>query len=106
MTKGRVEQMKKGAGLRQRRSRRPRRLLRSESKAVLPAKVTKYHPLSREEKQANRTLARLRLYIEHVIARLKAFSILAERYRGRCKHFGLRFNLIASTYNVEFGLKL
>jgi hypothetical protein len=72
--------------------------------SFLPAKASKHHPLSCEEKRANRTLARLRLYIEHVIGRLKVFRILAERYRGRRKRFGLRFNLIAGIHNLELGL--
>ena len=72
--------------------------------SFLPIKATKHHPLSSEEKCANRTLARLRLHIERVIGRLKVFRILAERYRGRRKRFGLRFNLIAGIHNVELAL--
>ncbi len=71
---------------------------------LLPVKATKNHPLKYEEKQANRTLARLRLHIEGVIGRLKVFRILCERYRGRGKRFGLRFNLIAGVHNLELGL--
>jgi hypothetical protein len=70
----------------------------------LPVKVTKHYPLTYEEKRANRTLARLRLHIERVIGRLKVFRILSERYRGRRKLFGLRFNLIAGIHNVELAL--
>ena len=72
--------------------------------SFLPTKASKHHPLSYEEKRTNRTLARLRLHIEHVIGRLKVWRILAERYRGRRKRFGLRFNLIAGIHNVELGL--
>ena len=72
--------------------------------SFLPTKATKHHPLTPEEKRANRTLARLRLPIERVMGRLKVFRILAERYRGRRKRFGLRFNLIAAIHNVELAL--
>ena len=72
--------------------------------SFLPTKATKHHPLTPEEKRANRTLARLRLHIERVIGRLKVLRILAERYRGRRKRFGLRFNLIAAIHNVELAL--
>lgn len=72
--------------------------------SFLPTKASKHHPLTYEEKRANRTLARLRLHIERVIGRLKVFRTLAERYRGRRKRFGLRFNLIAGIHNVELGL--
>jgi len=77
---------------------------RLHAHTLLPAKATKHHPLTYEEKRANRTLARLRLHIERVIGRLKVFRILAERYRGRRKRFGLRFNLISGIHNLELAL--
>ena len=79
-------------------------LERLHAHSFLPTKATKHHPLTYEEKQANRTLARLRLRIERVIGRLKVFRILAERYRGRRKRFGLRFNLVSGIHNFELGL--
>lgn len=79
-------------------------LERLHAHSFLPTKATKHHPLNSEEKRANRTLARLRLHIERVIGRLKVFRILSERYRGRRKRFGLRFNLIAGIHNFELGL--
>jgi hypothetical protein len=79
---------------------------RLHAHSFLPTKATKHHPLTYEEKQANRTLARLRLRIERVISRLKVFRILAERYRGRRKRFGLRFNLVSGIHNFELGLNL
>jgi len=39
--------------------------------------------------------------IENIIRQLKIFRILSERFRNRRKRFGLRFNLIASIYNME-----
>jgi transposase len=66
-----------------------------------PAKKSKHHPLTPEQKIANRELARRRILAEHVIRRLKIFRILSERYRNRRKRFRLRFNLIAAIYNIE-----
>jgi IS5 family transposase len=66
-----------------------------------PKKKSKHHPLTTEQKAANRELARQRIFVEHVIRKLKIFRILSERYRNRRKRFGLRFNLIASLYNLE-----
>ena len=66
-----------------------------------PAKKTKLHPLSKEQKASNRTLSRERILIENIIRKLKIFRILSERYRNRRKRFGLRFNLIAAIYNLE-----
>ena len=33
---------------------------------------------------------------------LKRFKIIADKYRNRRRRFGLRFNLIAAIYNMEF----
>jgi transposase len=66
-----------------------------------PAKKSKLHPLSQEQKASNRKLSRKRILIENIIRRLKIFRILNERYRNRRKRFGLRFNLIAAIYNLE-----
>ena len=66
-----------------------------------PTKKSKLHPLSVEQKLANRKLSRKRILIENIIRKLKIFRILSERYRNRRKRFGLRFNLIAAIYNLE-----
>jgi len=66
-----------------------------------PFKKSKYHALTKREKQSNRSLARKRIVIEHIFRKLKVFRILSERYRNRRKRFALRFNLIAAIYNLE-----
>ncbi|HLO17444.1 MAG TPA: IS5 family transposase [Anaerolineales bacterium] len=66
-----------------------------------PFKKSKYHPLTKKEKQRNRSLARKRIVIEHIFRKLKVFRILSESYRNRRKRFALRFNLIAAIYNHE-----
>ena len=66
-----------------------------------PAKKSKLHPLSKEQKASNRALSQERILIENIIRKLKIFRILSERYRNRRKRFGLRFNLIAAIYNLE-----
>ena len=67
----------------------------------LPRKKSKRHPLTDEQRAANRQLSRERIVVEHIIRSLKIFRILSERYRNRRKRFGLRFNLIAALYNFE-----
>jgi hypothetical protein len=57
--------------------------------------------LTKEEKRHNHELAAKRIFIEHVIGRLKRFKVISERYRNRRRRFGLRFNLIAGIYNYE-----
>jgi DDE superfamily endonuclease len=76
-------------------------VLALHSNSRTPAKKSKLHPLSREQKISNRALSRKRILIENIIRRLKIFRILSERYRNRRKRFGLRFNLIAAICNME-----
>jgi hypothetical protein len=71
----------------------------------IPAKKSKLHPLTPDQKAANRKLASQRIFCEHIIGRLKVFHILSDRYRNRRKRFGLRFNLIAAIYNLELQSK-
>ena len=66
-----------------------------------PTKKSKHHPLTKEQRAANRALSSVRILIENIIRKLKVFRILSERYRNRRKRFGLRFNLIAAIYNME-----
>jgi hypothetical protein len=70
--------------------------------SCLPKKKTKKHPLTRQDRQNNKHLSSQRVLNEHVIGRLKRFKIIADKYRNRRKRFGLRFNLIAGIYNLEF----
>ena len=69
--------------------------------STTPNKKRKHQPLTSDQRQHNRTLARQRMIVEHVIRRLKIFRILSERYRNRRKRFGVRFNLIAAIWNME-----
>jgi IS5 family transposase len=76
-------------------------LAKCHKNSRLPRKKSKHHPLTDEQKAANRQLSRERIVVEHIIRSLKIFRILSERYRNRRKRFGLRFNLIAALYNYE-----
>lgn len=74
------------------------------SNSQIPAKNSKLHKLTEEQKSSNRELASRRILIENIIRKLKVFRILSERYRNRRKRFSLRFNLIAAIYNFELQL--
>jgi IS5 family transposase len=76
-------------------------LARLHVNSQTPAKKSKLHPLTAEQKADNRALSQKRILAEHVIRSLKIFRILSERYRNRRKRFALRFNLIAALYNSE-----
>jgi len=69
----------------------------------IPKKNSKRHQLSKADKAFNKQLSSERIFIEHVIGKLKIFKIISDRYRNRRKRFGLRFNLIAGIYNWERG---
>jgi len=70
-----------------------------------PIKRKKGKKLSKEEKQYNQLLNRLRVVVEHINRRLKIFRILSSIYRNRHRRFGLRANLIAGIYNYELETK-
>ena len=67
-----------------------------------PIKKKKGKKLTKEEKQYNRQLNKIRIIVEHINRRLKIFKILSYPYRNRGRRFGLRANLIAGIYNYEF----
>lgn len=69
--------------------------------STIPRKKKRGFELSKEDKRFNHTLSSRRVFVEHVIGKLKRFKIIADRYRNRRKRFGLRFNLIAGIYNYE-----
>lgn len=73
------------------------------SNVWLPFKKSKKRPLSMEQKQYNKALAQLRAKIEHKIAQLKTFKILAEKYRNFQKKLNLRLNIIAGLVNLRHG---
>ncbi|MBU7586979.1 MAG: IS5 family transposase [Nostoc sp. TH1S01] len=70
-----------------------------------PIKKLKGKKLTKEQKQSNRELNRLRIVVEYVNRRLKIFNILSNQYRNRHRRFGLMSNLIAGIYNYELALK-
>lgn len=67
----------------------------------MPKKRSKHHPLTKDDKAANRDISRKRVPAENVIGTLKRFKIISDRYRNRRKRFGLRFTLIAAIYNND-----
>ena len=74
-------------------------LAKEHEATIGPYKASRGRPLERSQKRVNRALSRIRVRVEHVIGAVKRFRILSERYRGRRRRFGLRFNLIAGLYN-------
>ena len=71
--------------------------------SVTPIKRKRGEKLGKEDKQFNHALSSKRIFVEHVIGKIKIFKIVADKYRNRRKRFGLRFNLIAGIYNYQLG---
>ena len=71
------------------------------SNSEIPQKKSEKFPLTDEQKQANHNLSKLRIFIEHVNAKIKVFKIFSIKYRNRRKRFMLRRNLICAIINLE-----
>ena len=69
--------------------------------AELPFKPSKLHPLSKEQKQYNRQLAKERILIEHVNRECKIFRICKERYRGKHKNYEKTWKLVSALVNLK-----
>ena len=76
-------------------------LHKRHGKTTMPKKRSKKHPLRKQDKQVNRHISKDRATAEHVIAGLKRFKIVSDRYCNHRKRFGLRFTLIAVCYNKD-----
>jgi len=72
----------------------------------MPKKKTKLNPLSKEDKLENKKKSSKRIPVEHINAKIKAFKIVAHKYRNRRKRFALRFNLICALVNFDRGFQV
>jgi DDE superfamily endonuclease len=79
-------------------------LQKHHSNTNISKKRRKKKPLTKADKHHNRSIAQQRVRIENVIACLKRFKIISDRYRNRRKRLGLRFTLIAALYNKELNI--
>jgi IS5 family transposase len=70
--------------------------------SFIPIKASKNHQLSKVEKAYNKKLARRRVVIEHINAKIKTFRCMAYPYRGHCcNRHSLRMTLICGTINYD-----
>jgi hypothetical protein len=58
----------------------------------IPKKESKYHKLSKREMAYNKRLARKRVVIEHINAKIKTFKSMAYPYRNHCTRHLLRMS--------------
>ena len=68
---------------------------------LMTFKKSKNKKLSAEEKAFNRELARRRICIENINAKIKVFKIMAYPYRNRRRRHLLRTKLICAILNAE-----
>jgi IS5 family transposase len=70
--------------------------------SFIPIKTRKKHKLSEEEKAYNKELARRRVVIEHINAKIKTFKSMAYPYRGHCRNrHSLRMTLMCGLINYD-----
>ncbi|MDQ3130520.1 MAG: transposase [Acidobacteriota bacterium] len=71
----------------------------------VPHKASKHHPLSRQQKQYNRQLAKERIVIEHRNRECKIFRICKEQYRGKHKNYEKTWKLVSAIVNLKLSTR-
>lgn len=71
----------------------------------VPHKASKYHPLTKEQKQYNRQLAKERIMIEHRNRECKIFRICKEQYRGKHKNYEKTWKLVSAIVNLKLSTR-
>jgi len=69
----------------------------------VPYKKPKGGELDKDEKLYNRALSRIRIKIENVLAEIKRFRILSDRYRNKGRRYNVKFKIIAGIVNLKNG---
>jgi len=64
-----------------------------------PYRASRGHPLTDEQKAANRVLSHYRIVVEHTLAHLKRFQVLAHVYRHARDEYNLTFRVVAGLTN-------
>lgn len=77
-------------------------LLTLYANSFTPRKASKHHPLSPEDKQYHREVAKVRIAIEHVNRRCKIFRSVKETYRGKHKNYHKVWTVVAALVNLRY----
>jgi hypothetical protein len=59
--------------------------------------------LDADNKAYNKDLSRIRVTIENVLAQIKVFKIMSERYRNKRKAYNIKFKIIAGIVKMKNG---
>ena len=73
--------------------------------AEVPHKSSKHHPLTKEQKQSNRQLAKERIMIEHRNRECKIFRICKEQYRGKHKNYERTWKPVTAIVNLKLSTR-
>ena len=71
----------------------------------LPFKARRNHPLTEEQKAYNRFLAKYRIVVEHTMAQLNKFQILAQRFRHQLTKHSAIFRIVCALVNRRIQLR-
>lgn len=75
-----------------------------DKKLYLPFKARRNHPLNEEQKAYNRFLAKYRIVVEHTMAQLNKFQILAQRFRHQLTKHSAIFRIVCGLVNRRIQL--
>lgn len=76
-----------------------------DKKLYLPFKARRNHPVTEEQKAYNRFLAKYRIVVEHTMAQLNKFQVLAQRFRHQLTKHTLIFRIVCSLVNRRIQLR-
>jgi DDE superfamily endonuclease/Helix-turn-helix of DDE superfamily endonuclease len=68
---------------------------------TIPLKASKLHPLTERQKLRNQRFSRKRIVVEHVFASLKAWHLLADRFRGALTNYQHYFRIVCGVRNLS-----
>jgi hypothetical protein len=71
--------------------------------AEIPFKKPRGGDLDEEEKHYNEVLSRIRVKVENILAQIKVFRILADRFRNKRCRYSIKFKIIAGIVNLKNG---
>ena len=76
-----------------------------DKKLYLPFKARRNHPLTEEQKAYNQFLAKYRIVVEHTMAQLNKFQILAQKFRHQLTKHSVIFRIVCGLVNRRILLR-
>ena len=76
-----------------------------DKKLYLPFKARRNHPLTEEQKAYNQFLAKYRIVVEHTMAQLNKFQILAQKFRHKLSKHSVLFRIVCGLVNRRILLR-